>query len=83
MSYKEGFRKRVSHAEINKNHFPYLTFELHILLRTILTAILDVFWAKMEIFLLQVFVFLLPKWRYYTQKSDFLRQKTDFLWKIV
>ena len=50
MSYKEGFRKRVSHAEVNKNHFPYLTFELHILLRTILTAILDVFWAKTEIF---------------------------------
>lgn len=50
MSYKEGFRKRVSHAETNKNHFPYLTFELHILLRTILTAILDVFWAKTEIF---------------------------------
>lgn len=50
MSYKEGFRKRASHAETNKNHFPYLTFELHILLRTILTAILDVFWAKTEIF---------------------------------
>lgn len=50
MSYKEGFRKRVSHAEANKNHFPYLTFEPHILLRTILTAILDVFWAKTEIF---------------------------------
>ena len=50
MSCKEDFRKRVSHAETNKNHFPYLTFELHILLRTILTAILDVFWAKTEIF---------------------------------
>lgn len=50
MSCKEGFRKRVSHAETNKNHFHYLTFELHILLRTILTAILDVFWAKTEIF---------------------------------
>ena len=50
MSYKEGFRKRVSHAETNKNHFPYLTFEPHILLRTILIAILDVFWAKTEIF---------------------------------
>lgn len=79
MSCKEGFRKRVSHAEVNKNHFPYLTFELHILLRTILTAILDVFWAKTEIFCCKSSSFCCQSGDTIHKSQTFLRQKTDFL----